>query len=352
MDIELEKRIKEAVEVLQQLSAEPINFHEMDPIAKMMLVAMVGEIQKVLDYVDDVNQRLVERFCTDFIPRQKVDAMPAICLLHPMLKARSDNGLLSITGDASFAYKHEGLKQPLTYIPIFNTSLIPNSGLYLLNHHELHDDDTIVKVNMDGANQLWVGIKTASEVNCLRGLSMLIKGTNGIMPEHIYAGVDNEELDFATMLEMESVEMVEPFDAQQSSGEFFSFVENWKENLLNMGDAALIYITDDRQDRDRFKPRPFPRVFQQWLESEVLDRFQPSTIWLRLDFPEGYTVPDDCSVIFNIVPVTNVDVCSLTLTQTQPIAKLQNRTKVSSCVYWRPARHRTNRVSTRRMTRF
>ena len=101
MDIELEKRIKEAVEVLQQLSAEPINFHEMDPIAKMMLVAMVGEIQKVLDYVDDVNQRLVERFCTDFIPRQKVDAMPAICLLHPMLKARGDNGLLSITGDAS-----------------------------------------------------------------------------------------------------------------------------------------------------------------------------------------------------------------------------------------------------------
>ena len=325
MDIELEKRIKEAVEVLQQLSAEPINFHEMDPIAKMMLVAMVGEIQKVLDYVDDVNQRLVERFCTDFIPRQKVDAMPAICLLHPVLKARGDNGLLSITGDASFAYKHEGLKQPLTYIPIFNTSLIPNSGLYLLNHHELHDDDTIVKVNMDGANQLWVGIKTASEVNCLRGLSMLIKGTNGIMPEHIYAGVDNEELDFATMLEMESIEMVEPFDAQQSSGEFFSFVENWKENLLNMGDAALIYITDDRQDRDRFKPRPFPRVFQQWLESEVLDRFQPSTIWLRLDFPEGYTVPDDCSVIFNIVPVTNVDVCSLTLTQTQPIAKLQKQ---------------------------
>lgn len=325
MDIELEKRIKEAVEVLQQLSAEPINFHEMDPIAKMMLVAMVGEIQKVIDYVDDVNQRLVERFCTDFIPRQKVDAMPAICLLHPMLKARGDNGLLSIAGDASFAYKHEGLKQPLTYIPIFNTSLIPHSGLYLLNHHELHDDDTIVKVNMNGAHQLWVGIKSASEVNCLRGLSLLIKGTNGIMPEHIYAGVDNEELDFATMLEMESIEMVEPFDAQQSSGEFFSFVENWKENLLNMGDAALIYITDDRQDRDRFKPRPFPRVFQQWLESEVLDRFQPSTIWIRLDFPEGYFVPDDCSVMLNIVPVTNVDVCSLTLTQTQPIAKLQKQ---------------------------
>ena len=325
MDIELEKRIKEAVEVLQQLSAEPINFHEMDPIAKMMLVAMVGEIQKVLDYVDDVNQRLVERFCTDFIPRQKVDAMPAICLLHPALKARDDSGLVSVAGDASFAFKHEGLKQPLTYIPVFNTSLIPHSGLYLLNHHVLYDNDVAIRVNMDSPNQLWVGIKTASEVNCLRGLSMLITGTNGIMPEHIYAGVDNKEIDFATMLEMESIEMVEPFDAQQASGEFFSFVENWKENLMNMGDAALIYITDDRQDRDTFKPRTYPRMFQQWLESEVLSRFQPTTIWLCFDFPEGYSVPDDCSVTFNIVPVTNVDVCSLTLTQTQPIAKLQKQ---------------------------
>ena len=325
MDIELEKRIKEAVEVLQQLSAEPINFHEMDPIAKMMLVAMVGEIQKVLDYVDDVNQRLVERFCTDFIPRQKVDAMPAICLLHPQLKSRGDNGLVSVAGDASFAFKHEGLKQPLTYIPVFNTSLIPHSGLYLLNHRILYDNDAAIRINMEGTNQLWVGIKSISEVNSLRGLSMLVTGTNGIMPEHIFAGSDNEELDFATMLEMENIEMVEPFDAQQSSGEFFSFVENWKENLLNMGDAALIYITDDRQDRDRFKPRSFPRMFQQWLESEVLDRFQSSTIWLRLEFPEGYTVPDDCSVTLNILPVTNVDVCSVTLTQTQPIAKLQKQ---------------------------
>lgn len=325
MDIELEKRIKEAVEVLQQLSAEPINFQEMDPIAKMMLVAMVGEIQKVFDYVDNMNQRLVERFCTDFIPRQKVDAMPAICLLHPQLKARGDCGLVSVTGDASFAYKYEGLKQPLTYIPVFNTSLIPHSGLYLLNHHVLYDNNTAIRINMDTPNQLWVGIKSPSEVNSLKGLSMLITGTHGVMPEHVYAGVDNKEIDFATMLEMESIEMVEPFDAQQASGEFFSFVENWKENLLNMGDAALIYITDDRQDRDTFKPRPFPRMFQQWLESEVLDRFQPSTIWLRLDFPDGYSVPDDCRVTFNIVPVTNVDVCSLTLTQTQPIAKLQKQ---------------------------
>ena len=44
-----------------------------------------------------------------------------------------------------------------------------------------------------------------------------------------------------------------------------------------------------------------------------------------MDFPEGYEVPDNVQVVLNAVPVTNIDVCSLTLTQAQPIGKLQNQ---------------------------
>lgn len=327
MDIELEKRIKEAVSVLQQLSSEPINFGQMDPIAKMMLVAMVGETQKILDYVDGLGQRLVERFCTEFIPRQKVEAMPALCLLKATLKASAENAPVSVGAGAAFAYKHESAKLPLTYIPIFKTTLLPHRSLYLLNHRKMRSKAGTIDISMDGPNRLWVGIKTSAEVECLKGLSLVIKGTQGILPTHICTAIDNKELDFVSMREMEAVEMAEPFDAQQASGEFFSFVESWKDCLLNMPDAALLYITDETQDRDVFRLRAFPRVFQQWLESETLDCFRPDTLWLRLDFPEGYVVPDDCQVILNVLPVTNIDVCSLTLTQTQPIAKLQKNDK-------------------------
>jgi len=127
------------------------------------------------------------------------------------------------------------------------------------------------------------------------------------------------------MREMENIEMVEPFDAQQSSGAMFSFVENWKENLLNIDDASLMYITDDIVDRDMFKPRAYPREFPHWLESSVLDGFSADTIWLRLVFPEGFAVSADCRVMLNVLPVTNIDVETLMLTQTQPIAKLQKQ---------------------------
>ena len=330
MDLELEKRINEAIDVLRQLSFDDIDFQQMDPVAKMMLVALIGEAQKLQDYIDGTTHRLIDRFCVDFIPRQKVEAMPAICLVSPKLKSRTDT-LTHVGSQASFVFKTDKTKSPLNYIPIFETALIPNEGTYLLTQRQMRftensGDDSIpvtLDIQLDKPNRLWVGIRTAAEVECMRGLSILIRGTHGVMPEHIYAVAENREIDFATMLEMENIEMVEPFDAQQASGEQFAFVETWKECLLNMDDAALLYITDPTENRDMFKPRTYPRQFQQWLEAEVLARFEGEAVWLRFDFPEGFAVPDSCEVLLGVMPVTNVDVCELTLTQTQPIAKLQ-----------------------------
>ena len=333
MDLELEKRINEAIDVLRQLSFEDIDFQQMDPVAKMMLVALIGEAQKLQDYIDGTTHRLIDRFCTDFIPRQKVEAMPAICLVGPKLKSRTDT-LTHVGSQATFVFKTDKTKSPLNYIPIFETALVPHEGIYLLTQWQMRvtevsdDDSSQLPISptphlLDKPNRLWVGIRTSAEVECMRGLSMLIRGTHGVMPEHIFAVAENREIDFATMLEMENIEMVEPFDAQQASGEQFAFVETWKECLLNMDNAALLYITDPTENRDMFKPRTYPRQFQQWLEAEVLARFEGDAVWLRLDFPDGFVVPDSCEVQLGVMPVTNVDICDLTLTQTQPIAKLQ-----------------------------
>lgn len=331
MDIELEKRINEAISELQQITTYAADFSKMDPVAKMMLVALINEEQKLQDYMDSMSQRLEDRFCVDFIPREKVEAAPAICLLNPELKNRGYNAV-SYVGSGSFTYKLESMKQPLNYIPVFKTMLLPHSCTFQLSRRKMVAGNETYDIRLEKTNQLWIGIQTTTEIDNICGLSMLIKGTHGVMPEHTvacppaYTGADKPyELDFATMLEMENIEMAEPFDAQQSSGQFFSFVEKWKECLLNMNDMALLYITDSITDRDLFKPHSYPKVFQQWLESELLDQFEQDIIWLRLDFPEGYVIPDNCEVVFNVMPVVNIDVNSLMLTQTQPMAKLQKQ---------------------------
>ena len=325
MDIDVEKRVNEAISQLRTLSIQDIDFNQMDPVAKMMLIALVNECQKIQYYIDGTTQRIIDRFCTDFIPFEKIEAIPAIALVNPTFKPKKDTGIVSVGTGASFAYKTGNSKQPLNYIPLFNTSLIPHTDLYVLTPNRMTYSQGERPISMERNNCVWVGITTKAEIECIKGLSFLVTGTNGMLPEHIYAGIDNQEIDFSTMCEMENIEMAEPFDAQQSSSQFFSFLNVWKEHLLNMEDAALFYLTDETHDRDLFKQRAYPRVFQQWLEVEALDRFQANTLWLQLVFPEGYEVPNSCGITVNVLPVVNVDVNCLTLTQASPIAKLQKQ---------------------------
>lgn len=322
MDLELQNKVNDTIEQLKQLSIDDFDFQQMDPIAKMMLVALVYEFQKIYDHIDGLDQRIVERYCTDFIPRQEVEATPAITLLQPTFKANKDNEGVYLGSGVQFSYKTEQRKQPINYIPLFNTFALPYSEIIVV-----HQDNEYCKSgNMYKPNRLWVGIKTNVEIESIKGLSLFIKGTNGITPEHIYTGVDSQELDFATPREMEQVEMAEPFDAQQASGQFFSFLGIWKEYLLNMKEASLLVITDETKSRDLFKPRAYPRMFEHWNLTDTLKQFEMvKPLWLQIEFPEGYVVPHDCEVTLNVIPAVNVDICSLTLSDHTPIAKLQKQ---------------------------
>lgn len=326
MDLELEEKLNRTVQQLQELSDENIDLSQMDPIAKMMLVALIHEEQEIIDYIDGIDQKMIERYCAEFIPYEKIQAVPAIAVIQPTFK--KDTGIVSL-GTGTFSFKKKEWKKPLNYIPIFDTQALPFSKLYFITQNHLSAfNDKFEKegeweISMEKPNHLWVGITTKAEVESLKGLSLMLDGTNGIYPEHIYVGNEHRELDFASMREMENIEMVPPFDAQQASNQFFSFISNWKDSLLHMENASLIYITDPVEDRDLFKRRPFPKMFQRWLEEETLDCFEENTLWLQLVFPEKYPVPASCEIILNTMPVVNVDVCDLMLTQSSPIAKLQ-----------------------------
>ena len=325
MDVELKRKLNETIEQLRRISTiEDLDYEQMDPILKMMLVALLNEEQKILDYVDSTAQRIVDRYCSDFIPWRQVGATPAITLLNPTFR-KKDAGIVNVGTGNVFTYKSSSSRLPLNYIPLFNTSLMSFLELYILSPDKMKYGNGERWISMEKKNCVWVGIVMKTEVECLQGVSMLIRGTGGILPKRISVGIDNKELEFSSMREMENIEMAEPFDAQQASRQFFSILNIWKESLLNMDDASLIYITDQIRDRDMFKPRTYPKIFQQWLEDEVLDCFDENTLWLRLDFPEDYVVSSSLDITLNILPVVNVDVNSLTLTQATPIAKLQKQ---------------------------
>ena len=80
MDIELERDLNEALARLSALSADQDGCEMKDPVVKMMLVALLHEAGKIKDMVDSVGQRILDRYCEDFIPKKEVSAMPAVAV--------------------------------------------------------------------------------------------------------------------------------------------------------------------------------------------------------------------------------------------------------------------------------
>mgnify|MGYP003199581113 FL=1 len=298
----------------------------MDPIAKMMLVALLYETQKIRDVIDGFDQKLIDRFCENFIPMQDVEAMPALAVVSPLFKKNKDSDCIQIGSGVSFTYKEKSSKTAISYLPLFKNMLVPYEDIYVLTRNRLTSKEYVYEIQMEKSNILWIGIHTKAEVESLEGFSFFLNKKDNVYPQAISVmGSSAESIGFSMMNRMEDIEMLEPFDAQQVSTRFLSVIEYWKERLQELPGGVLVTITDKTRNRDLFKKRAYPRVFQNWLESDVLNCFNDETLWFQVEFPENYIVSDDCEVIFNAIPVVNVDLNSVTLTQAAPVAKLQKQ---------------------------
>ena len=326
MDIELERKIAELTEYLKEISTDSLDYQMMDPIARMMLVALLHESQKIQDTIDSVSEKIIDHYCENFIPRKNVNAMPAVALVAPSFKKGKDSETTVVNSGVSFTYKNAGSKTAIEYLPLFKNTLIPYDEVYVITKNRMTSNTKTIEVSMEKDNIVWVGINTKSELESLKGFSLFIKGCDTVIPKKISVlSNDTTELQFCSMHRLEDIDMLEPFDAQQATGKFMSILKYWKESLQDLHNGSLYYITDDIKDRDVFKRKTFPRFFQNWLENEVLDCFNENTLWLQIEYPENYVVPENCSVILNTLPIVNISVNTVTLTQSSPIAKLQKQ---------------------------
>ena len=340
MDIELKESIKQARDYLKDVGIDMPRMEDMDPVAQMMLAALLNETRKVKKDLEGITQKLVDHYSTDFIPQEHIGAMPAITLARTRCKEVRGGNAVKIGKGSVLAWKGKERKTTLNYIPLFETMTLPlhrnadgRECVFQLTHDLLKEDGHQVDLkydveNMDRPGSLYLGLGCKVEMECLKGLTLLIQGTGGVAPERIVVEKNGEELDFATAREMEKMDFAPPFDAQQASGQMFSFMNLWKENMLNMEDAVWVAITDGETDRDKFKTMPSPSCFQRWLASDDFNHFEVhdgGNIWLRLDFPQHFVIKKGVRVIPNVIPLVNVEERKVTLSRVMTMAKLNNK---------------------------
>lgn len=316
MDKNAQQNIDALIAELKNMGAN-IN----DPISKLMAVTILHQAQKIKDEIDTIPTRIIERLCNTFVPKEKIDAIPAIALVQPSVKAKRDINSHLISDGCCFSYKIDS-KQSLSYYPLFTTLLLPFGKSYLMTPSGLRTNESFTQIQSGKKGQVWLGLEISNEIEILENSSFLIKGTNGVLPQKITVCSSSNELMFTCADKMDNLVMLEPFDSQQMTPNNLSFISNWQNILSQSENGRLIYITDSIKDRDLFKGKAYPKAFQQSLESADLDRFGENTLWLLFDFGEEYEIPGAIEIIPNVVPVVNVNVNTVTLTQSSPISKL------------------------------
>ena len=209
MDIELERKVAELTEYLKEISTDSLNYQMMDPIARMMLVALLHESQKIQDTIDSVSEKILVHFCENFIPRKNVNAMPAVALVAPSFKKGKDSETTVVNSGVSFTYKNAGSKTAIEYLPLFKNTLIPYDEVYVITKNRMTSNTKTIEVSMEKDNIVWVGINTKSELESLKGFSLFIKGCDTVIPKKISVlSNDTTELQFCSMHRLEDIDML------------------------------------------------------------------------------------------------------------------------------------------------
>ena len=292
-----------------------------DPVSKLMAVTLMHQIQKIKDEINALPTRIIERLCNTFVPKDKIDAIPSIAFVQPSVKAKRDM-MPHLVADGSFYSFKIDTKHSLTFYPLFKTLLLPFVKSFLMTPSGLRSGESYTQIQFGKKGQVWLGLEVSSEIDSLENVSFLIKGTDGVIPQKISVSSASSQLMFTCADNINNLIMMEPFDSQQMSSRNLPVISHWQNVLSQSEYGRLIYITDQIKDRDLFKSKAYPKIFQQSLESTDLDQFAENTLWLLFDFGEEYEVPDKIEIVPNVVPVVNVNVNTVTLTQSSPISRL------------------------------
>lgn len=306
-------------ELISSFQKEGTNVN--DPVSKLMVATLIHQAQKIKDEISDLPDRVLSRLAEFFIPKNKIEASPALCLLQPIVKSKKGMEPHFVSDGTFFSFKLDN-KTSLSYYPLFRNCILPISATYLLTDKMLLSKGIRTNLSINCKGKIWFGLEMSGDVESFENVSFFIKGTNGVMPYKIIVGNESLELSFTTANNLSDIQMMEPFDSQQVSPSSIEVFSNIQHQLSDMGQGCLLYINDSLKDRDVFKYRAYPKTFQQYLESNDLDKFENNTLWVLFDFGDEYDVPDNIEIIPNVIPAINVNLNSVTLTQTSPIAKL------------------------------
>ena len=278
---------------------------EKDPVINLFMTALAYQTNLLRDKVTALKSELGDEFVRRTLPYHLTRPVPAVTVFHAKLAADDVESYLMTDADVITLEKRS--KAKLRFKEVDKFGFIPLFKTRILNVQD-------VRVQRTGYNSLSLTIMGKNNFEDLSGLSFYFHQAK---PKSLSVSVNGVQLPVLSIRDFDRMPLCSSFDTVHSvfsQSLLYGTPESWADSVALLANS-LFYIGDSD--------------------------FVPNSKELNLQLTFGMdaeTVPGIQDVLINCVPIVNVEKCSTSLSQDDPIKCLAGEKTVGAGN--RPDRHK------------
>ncbi len=296
------------------------NIDNLDPVVKLMIEGLAGEIFKLSGEMKNIETRILEKVARALTPANMISVRPA----HAIMRAKAESGISQIEKTTEFFYKNArflkkaNLKR-IGFTPVCSPQIINGTVTAIINEKGCYNVDNImsrdivawpVKPSPLLSRKMWIGLDLGKEIRTLENLSFYFDFPYIENKEEYFRLLSycnwhqgGKPLDVKTGIYSLTNEGVDQKERFAQKYEMCSMIDD---DVLNKYHHRFITINTSLEHGDE-TTEVFPREIAELFPDDVFQKSAKPLLWLKVEFPPLFTgnIIDEMTVNINAFPVAN-----------------------------------------------
>jgi hypothetical protein len=292
------------------------NIDALDPLVRIMIEALAGELRKTYNSIQSFEKRMLERFALLMTP----GVLSTPYCAHAIAQAFPVEATEIIRSLDQFFYakkmnKDQKIQQmhfsPIADVRIFDVAikhLVIGNTAWALDDQQLKATYTNMLHLAPQSDSIWLGIRVNSEIETLKGLSFFFEQINATSNYQIRQLLSSSEWHIGD--KKINMRLGRIYEESEELPTVFSEMETMniiEKEISHLYDSNFISIADDAICMKDISKEKYPEAFKLLFLDQDLKEFNQDLVWIKItsDYFVHHKNLSDIQISLNVFPVLN-----------------------------------------------
>lgn len=291
------------------------NIDTLDPLVKILIEALSGELHKTHYVIYSFEKRMLERLALLMTP----GVLAAPYCAHAVIQAFPNDPVESIESSEQFIYPKKMSNQqmqnihfsPIDNVPVFDANikhLVINNTCWMIDELQQKSNYINMLHRNSPTNAIWVGVKINPEINNLKGFSFYFD-QNDSSSNHLIRQLlaSSEWFIGDKKINMRSGRSYSDKKEIHSVFSKMDAMHLIEKEVKYLYDANFMHIADEEADLKTLSLEKYPEIFKQLFLEQHLTLFDENLLWIKICSDALIHNKNflDINILINAFPVLN-----------------------------------------------